>query len=375
MNPIVIPALSAFLALSVVAPAEELTIFIGTQNGGGLKSEGIYKSSIDLATGKLAKPKLVASAKSPSFLEISPDGKHLYAVSRGKDGGEVISFDVEGESGGLTRTAVLPGGKGPCHITVSPDGKSVLAADYSGGAALSYHVDEKGVLADEASDVKFTGSGPNPKRQKAPYCHSATVSPDGRFAYFADLGTDRVMTFSLAADTAVLTPAEPPFAKLKPGAGPRHMTFSPDGKSAYVINELDSTMAVFTQDPETGALKEVQTITTLPADFDGTSKCAEVRVHPSGNFVYGSNRGFDSIVVYKVGAEDGKLTFVEHETEDIKWPRNFNLTPDGKWCLIANAKGDNIRVFAVDSETGELSATPHQIAVGKPMCIRFLASN
>ena len=373
MNPISIPTLSAILTLAVVAPAEELTVYIGTQNGGSLQSEGIYRSSIELATGKLAKPTLVAEAQSPSFLEISPDGKHLYSVSRGRGGGEVASFDIENMTGGLTRTADLPGGEGPCHITVSPDGRSVLTADYSGGAAFSYHVDEKGVLASEASKIEFTGSGPNPKRQKAPYCHSATVSPDGRFAYFADLGTDRVMTFSLAGETSVLTPADPPFAKLQPGAGPRHMTFSPDGKMAYVINELDSTMSVFTQNPETGALTEVQTITTLPADFEGTSKCAEVRVHPSGNFVYGSNRGFDSIAVYKVGGEDGKLSLVEHETEDIKWPRNFNITPDGKWCLIANAKGDNIRVFAVDEDTGELSATPHQIAVGKPMCIRFLA--
>ncbi|MDB4673185.1 lactonase family protein [Verrucomicrobiales bacterium] len=372
MNPI-IPTLSVLVSFATVAAAENLTFFIGTQKGGGIKSEGIYRSSIDLATGELAEPVLAAKVTSPNFLEISPDGKHLYSVARGSGAGEVISFDIAPGDGAITKTAALPNGKGPCHITVSPDGRSVLTADYGGGAALSFHVDEKGALEAVASEKEFTGSGPNPKRQKRPHCHSATVSPDGRFAYFADLGTDRIMTYALAGETSALTPADPPFAKLQPGAGPRHMAFAPDGKTAYVINELDSTMTVFTQDPESGALTEKQTITTLPEDFKESSKCAEVRVHPTGNFVYGSNRGFDSVVVYKVGAEDGKLSFVEHETEDIEWPRNFNLTPDGKWCLIANANGDNIRVFAIDAETGALSATPHKIAVGKPMCIRFLA--
>ncbi len=356
-----------------VASAEKLTFFIGTSAGGALKSEGIYRSSINLATGELVDPVLVAKAESPNFLEISPDGKYLYSVTRGSDGGKVVSFDIAEDGEALKNTASLPSGKGPCHIAVSPDGRGVFVADYSGGAAFSYRVDEKGALATAESEIKFTGSGADPKRQKRPHCHSATVSPDGRFVYFADLGTDRIMIYSLAGEAATLTPADPPFAKLQPAAGPRHMTFAPDGKTAYVINELDSTMTVFTQDPKSGALTEKQTISTLPGDFKGTSKCAEVRVHPTGEFLYGSNRGFDSIVVYKVGAQDGGLSYVEHETEGIEWPRNFNLTPDGKWCLVANANGDNISVFKIDIKTGALSATSHKISVGKPMCIRFLA--
>ncbi|MHC4495268.1 MAG: lactonase family protein, partial [Planctomycetota bacterium] len=212
----------------------------------------------------------------------------------------------------------------------------------------------------------------NPNRQKGPHAHSINVSADDRFAFVADLGIDKVMIYKLDVEKGTIAANNPAFAKLKPGAGPRHFAFAPNGKYAYVINELHCTVTAFAYDQASGALTEIQTIPTLPETFDGSNSCAEVRVHPNGRFLYGSNRGHDSIAVYRINRRKGTLTFVEHETADIKTPRNFNIDPTGKFCLVANQGSDSVVVFKINRRTGSLEPTGNKISVGRPVCVRFL---
>jgi len=232
-----------------------------------------------------------------------------------------------------------------------------------------------GRLAEPTGFVQHEGSSVNPQRQKGPHAHSINVSPDDHFAFVADLGLDKVMIYRLDGDKGTIAANDPAFAKVKPGAGPRHFAFGADGRYAYVINELDGTITTFAYEPASSALTEIQTITTLPDDFAGHNSCAEVRVHPSGRFLYGSNRGHDSIAVYRINRRKGTLTFVEHETTDIKTPRNFNIDPTGEFCLVANQGSDSVVAFRINPKTGTLEPTGHKITVGRPVCIRFLPAD
>jgi 6-phosphogluconolactonase len=211
----------------------------------------------------------------------------------------------------------------------------------------------------------------NPQRQKGPHAHSVNISADDRFVFVADLGTDKVMIYQLNVDKGPLKANDPAFVTLAPGAGPRHFAFAPNGKFAYVINELNGTVTAFTYAADTGTLTEIQTVPTLPTTFDAANKCAEVCLHPSGAFLYGSNRGHDSIAVYRVDPRQGTLRFVEHECQDIKTPRNFNIDPTGSFCLVANQDADTVVVFRIDPEDGSLEPTGHAIALQKPVCVRF----
>ncbi|NLZ05356.1 MAG: lactonase family protein [Phycisphaerae bacterium] len=365
---IVITAVVSLAAFSA-ASAKAISVYIGTYTGGG--SGGIYRTTLDLHTGALAEPVLAAQTRNPSFVELHPSGKYLYAVSEGGGAGAVTAFAID-PTGDLKRLNEQPsGGAGPCHINVDHAGRNVLVANYGSGSASVIPIRPDGSLGSPTGFVQHTGSGPNPGRQKGPHAHSVNVSPDDRFAFVADLGIDRIVIYKLDVDAGTIVANDPPFASLAPGAGPRHFAFTPDGKYAYVINELNSTMTAFAYDSATGALAEVQTVPTLPAGFAGSSYCAEVRVHPSGRFLYGSNRGHDSIVVYRVDPAHGALTFVEHETAGIKTPRNFNIDPTGAFCLVANQDGDSVVVFRIDPQTGALEPTSHKISVGRPVCIRF----
>lgn len=365
---IVITAVVSLAAFSA-ASAKSISVYIGTYTGGG--SGGIYRTTLDLHTGALAEPVLAAQTRNPSFVELHPSGKYLYAVSEGGGAGAVTAFAID-PTGDLKRLNQQPsGGAGPCHINVDHAGRNVLVANYGSGSASVIPIRPDGSLGSPTGFVQHTGSGPNAGRQKGPHAHSVNVSPDDRFAFVADLGIDRIMIYKLDVDAGTIVANDPPFASLAPGAGPRHFAFTPDGKYAYVINELNSTMTAFAYDSATGALAEVQTVPTLPAGFAGSSYCAEVRVHPSGRFLYGSNRGHDSIVVYRVDPAHGALSFVEHETAGIKTPRNFNIDPTGAFCLVANQDGDSVVVFRIDPQTGALEPTSHKISVGRPVCIRF----
>jgi len=367
----IITALS-LVALSAVS-AESLPVYFGTYTRANNSSKGIYRSTLDLETGRLSPPALAAEIKSPSFVEIHPNGKFLYALSEAGGAGTVTAFAIDTASGALNLLNHQPSrGAGPCHVSIDRAGKNVLVANYGSGSAAVIRIKSDGALAQPTGFVQHKGSSINQRRQKGPHAHSINVSPDNRYAYVADLGIDKIMIYALDAEKGTLLPSNPPSANLKPGAGPRHFAFAPNGKQAYVINELHCTITAFDYKPATGSLTEIQTVTTLPKDFDGSNSCAEVRVHPAGKFLYGSNRGHDSIAVYRIDRANGKLTFVEHETADIKTPRNFNIDPTGKFCLVANQGADSVVVFRIDQKTGALEPTGNKIALASPVCIRFL---
>jgi 6-phosphogluconolactonase len=373
-------ALLAGLAVPLAGLAEEkapakFMVYVGTYTGGKGKSEGIYRLELDLATGKLSAPALAAKTINPSFLAIHPTGKFLFAVGEfGPKVQGVNAFAIDQRTGDLTFLGgQSSGGDDPCHVCLDSKGQYAFAANYGGGSAVALPIGEDGKLGKRTGFVQHKGKGANPSRQEKPHAHSINLSRDDRFAFVADLGLDKVLVYQFDRAKGTLTANDPPALVVAPGSGPRHFAFHPTGKFAYVINELASTIDACTYDAEKGELKSVQTISTLPRGFKGRTTTAEVVVHPSGKFVYGSNRGHDSIAVFRVDPRSGKLTLVEHQKENIKEPRNFAVDPTGKYLIAGSQRADLLAVFKVDPETGKLTPTGQTVQVGAPVCVRFLA--
>ncbi len=362
---------ASLLAMQTLGGGMALDAYFGTYTN-KTKSEGIYRSTLDMETGRLSEPELAAKVANPSFIEIHPGGRFLYAVTEGKTG-TVRAFAIDPATKKLTMlNECSSGGSGPCHISIDRGGRVLLAANYSSGSVASIPINADGTLSSPVSVIRHQGSSVNPSRQKEPHAHSINLSPDGRFAFAADLGLDKIMIYKLDSATGRLEANTPAFAAVQPGAGPRHFTFRPDGKFAYVINELDETITAYAYNAQSGALTEIQHISTLPDGFKGVSWCAEVRVHPNGKFLDGSNRGPDSIAMYKIDPEKGTLTLTGFQNAGIKNPRNFNLDPSGRFCVVANQDSDSVCTFLVNPETGALEPAGSQITIGKPVCVRFL---
>lgn len=353
---------------------ESPRVYFGTYTD--TTSKGIYVGTFDLAEGRLPAVELAAEAARPSFLAIHPRRPWLYAVGevadfQGKKTGVVRAFALE-PSGKLRRLNEQPsGGMGPCHVTVEPGGRCVLVANYGGGSVASLPIEEDGRLGPPGSVIQHQGRGPNPRRQEGPHAHSINVDPTGRFALAADLGCDKVFVYRLDAAAGRLVPHDPPAVALAPGAGPRHLAFHPSGRFAYVINELDSTVTALSYDAAAGRLTVLASVSTLPADFSGTNTTADVHVHPTGKFLYGSNRGHDSIAIFAIGV-DGTLRLLGHQSTRGKTPRNFALDPTGRYLLAANQDSDTVAVFRINAQTGLLSPVGEPVAVPRPVCIRFL---
>jgi 6-phosphogluconolactonase len=352
---------------------KKLMVYVGTYTH-DKKSDGIYRMELDLATGKLSAPRLAVKAVNPSFLAIHPTGKFLYAVGesdsfagKGKKGtGAVNAFAIDPKSGDLTLLNQQSSeGGGPCHVVLDRAGKHAFAANYGGGNACALPIGIDGKLGAASGFVQHAAKG-----KKRPLAHSINLDAGNRFAVVADAGIDRVFIYRFAEGK--LTPNDPPYAELPPGAAPRHFAFHPDGKHAYVINESALSITAFNYDETKGSLEAIQTISTVPEGWKKGST-AEVVVHPSGKFVYGSNRGHDSIAVFQVDAATGKLTHVENQGKGIKTPRNFAVDPTGKFCLVANQDGDSVLVFRINPGTGRLVPTDVKVEVGRPVCLRFLA--
>lgn len=353
----------------------ESLVFFGCNNA--RRSKGIHASRLDLATGKLSTPELVAESATSSFLAIHPNGQFLYSVDDtnfdGQGNGSVRAFAIDRSTGQLTpRNRVASHGATPAHLVVDGRGKNVLVANYNSGSAAVLPVKEDGSLGEASSVVQHSGSGPDPSRQRGPHAHSINVSPDNRFAIVADLGLDNVFVYRFDSDKGLLEPNDPPYVKVAPGAGPRHFAFHRDGRFAYVINEIASTVTAFAYDRSRGVLKELQTITTLPKDFAGRSTTAEVQIHPSGRYLYGSNRGHDSVAVFSIDAREGTLTLVEITPTQGKTPRNFGIDPTGAFLLAAHQDTDNVVVFRVEAKTGRVTPTGQILEVGSPVCVKFL---
>jgi 6-phosphogluconolactonase len=351
-------------------------VYFGTY--GEAKDEGIFVAELDLATGVVSKPRLAAEAVNPSFLAFDPSRKFLYAVAEvstlgGEKTGGVIAFAVDPRTGGLKRLNEQPSqGAGPCHLVVDKTGKNVLVANYDGGTVAVLPIDEQGRLKPASAAIAHHGKSVNVERQEGPHAHSINLDAANQFAFAADLGLDKVLVYRFDARAGTLRPNEPPAAIVAPGSGPRHFAFHPSGRFAYVINELGSTITVFWYDAETGALSTVQTISTVPRDFKGTNYPAEVVVHPSGKFVYGSNRGHDSIAIFSVDAATGRLTAQGHEPTQGKNPRNFAVDPTGNYLLAANQDSDTVVVFRLDPATGKLKPMGQTLKIHKPVCIKYV---
>jgi len=352
-------------------------VYLGTYTGGQAGSKGIYVASLDAATGELGAPKLAAESTSPAFVALHPKGGFLYAVNevgnfQGERAGAVSAFKVDPATGALTLlNQQSSGGPGPCHVSVDPSGRCVLVANYGGGSVAALPIQADGSLGKAVSFVQHAGSSVNKQRQEAPHAHSITPDARGRFAYAADLGLDQVLVYRLDAAAAKLAPADPPFARTAPGSGPRHFDLHPRGRFAFVCGEMTSTVTAFRVDGRTGALTEVNTLSTIPAPTPGNST-AELRVHPTGRFVYVSNRGHNSIAIFRVDETTGALTAAGHQPTGGSTPRNFGIDPTGRFLLAANQASNTVVVFRIDAETGALNPTGGKIDVPMPVCVRFL---
>lgn len=351
--------------------AAESLVYFGTYTSG--KSQGIYVSRFDSATGQLGAPELAAETKNPTFLAVSPDASHLYAVSELSKTGAVSAFAFEGRTGKLKLlNQQFSGGGGPCHVAVDATGKCLLVANYGSGSIAALPIRDDGSLGEATTTLQHHGSSVNPKRQAGPHAHFILPAPDNRFTLDCDLGLDKIFINQLDASAARLAASEPPFATVAPGSGPRHLTFSPDGKFVYVINEMGGSVTVFSYAATNAALTEVQTISTLPKDFATNNTCAEIALHPSGKFLYASNRGHDSLAVFAVGQPSGQLTLIEHQPTLGRTPRHFAIDLTGRWLLAENQASDSVVVFAIDAVTGKLKPTGQSITIGSPVCAVFV---
>jgi len=363
------------LTMSTITKADEPLVFVSAFAPGD--KGAIHALQFDPGTGSLKPLHRTTDIQHPFFLAITPDKRFLYAIDTEQFGGKedefVAAYAIKGRTGMLKRlNRQSARGSASCYLDVDATGKAVLVANYSTGSVAALPVNTDGSLGEAASFVQHQGSSVNPSRQKAPYAHSIVVSPDNRFALAADLGIDKILVYRLAPPTAGLTANESQaFASVPPGSGPRHLTFHPNGRRVYVINELTNTVTFFDYASDTGSLTQRQTISTVPADFDGTSYCADLKITPDGQFLYGTNRGHDSIAIYRIG-DDGRLSLVGIEPSRGKGPQNLLITPDGRWLLCANMPGNNVIVFRIDADTGRISAPGDPISITMPSCIRWL---
>ena len=365
---IVLTALAAFSELR--AAPNELIAYIGTYTRN--KSKGIYAYRFDPKTGAVTDIGLVAETSNPSFLAVHPNQKFLYAVNEDRDG-KVSAFAIDPKTGHLKLLNQLSAkGDAPCHLALDHTGKVLVAVNYTSGSTISYQVHDDGTIS-EASFIPHSGSSANKSRQASPHAHSAVFSPDNKIVMVADLGQDKILEYKVDTATGKLTPNDPAFGSTPPGSGPRHTTFSKDGKHFYALNEILKTVTAFSFDPK-GTLTELQTISTVPAD-DTTrnGSTAELRLHPNGKWLYASNRGADSIAMFDVDAKTGKLTAGPRTPSGGKTPRGAAIDPTGAYMWVGSQDSDVLTIFKIDQKTGALTPAGKTIQVGAPVDVLFVA--
>jgi 6-phosphogluconolactonase len=367
---------SVFLTASdLQAEATTDVVYVGTYTDRG--SKGIYAYEFDVVSGDLKLIGLAAETPNPSFMAMDAAGRHLYAVNEiskfsGNADGSVTAFAINPVSHKLEELNAVPsGGTGPAYVSLDRTGRNLLVANYGGGSVATFRVTEDGRVGSKITMVQHKKDSPDRTGQRVPRPHSIVVSDDNRFAIVPDLGLNRVVVYRFDPSTGSLRPGNPPFMDSEPQSGPRHFKFHPSGKFGYVTNEFSSSITVYSYDSGRGTLTPIQTISMKPKDFEGDNTAAEVVVHPSGKYVYASNRGHDSIVVFSVDPKTGKLALVEHVPTGGNKPRHFNVDATGKWLVVANQQSDNINVFRIDVESGRLKHTRKSVSLSSPVFVMF----
>jgi 6-phosphogluconolactonase len=338
------------------------------------KSKGIYAWRFQPATGQLTSIGLVAETSAPSFLAVHPNQHFLYAVNE-VNSGTVSAFAIEPDTGKLKPLNQVPSkGSGPCHLTTDRSGKWLFVANYNNGSVASFPIHDDGSLGEASAFVQHSGLSANPQRQKGPHAHSTVVAPDNRYVFVADLGMDQVLGYRVDASRGGMATDEPAITKLAPGSGPRHVAFRPDGRFLYVVNEMACTVTAYRYDAARGSTEEMQTVPTLPADFQGNKSGAEIAVHRSGNYLYASNRGHDTIAVFRIDLTSGKLSPIGNVPTRGKTPRAFSIDPTGNWLFAANQDSDNMSMFRIDLKTGGLNPVGEPVEVFTPVSVVFAAT-
>jgi 6-phosphogluconolactonase len=360
-----------FLLMAAVAPAQvpaEVKVLFGTHTAG--PGKGFSISTFDTATGALGKPEFLQEVPAPAYYIVTKDGRFLYTCN---STGFVSAFTIEPGTEKLTLLNQVPSGGGdPSYISLDRTGRFVFVANYAGGNIAAWALKPDGSLGERTAFIQHTGHSVDPQRQTHAYAHSIIADPSNRFVLAADLGLDKLFVYRFDAKTGALTPNDPPFATVTPGSGARHVVFHPNGKWVYLVTEMGSTIFQFEWDGKRGALKQVQKVSALPADFKGVSACAEMRVHPNGKFLYVSNRGHDSIGAFAIDAKTGRLSLLQHVPSGGKTPRNFDFDPTGRWLLVTNHGSNTAMVFGIDRQSGRLSPVGAPVDVVYPFCPRFV---
>jgi 6-phosphogluconolactonase len=369
--------MSAPLLVYVGTYTEPIRFGTGTVLQG--KGKGIHLLSLDPESGALTLLGVAAVAANPSYLAFDTSQHFLYAVNelktyQGQPTGTISAFAVDATTGSLTLLNQLPThGIDPCHVTVDPQRRHAFVANFMSGSVCVLPIRDDGSLEAASDFIQHLGQGIDPQRQSGPHAHSVTLDPAGAVAFVPDLGLDKVLIYRFDAAGGMLEPNATPWLKQRPGSGPRHLVLHPNGRFAYLVNELNATVAALLYDPATGALQHMQTVPTLPGDFAGTNICADIQVHPSGRFVYASNRGHDSVAAFAIDPATGHLTPSSHTPSGGRTPRNFCLDPAGRLLLAANQDSDRIVVFRVDAQTGALQPTGYAASVPTPVCVKIRA--
>ncbi len=351
------------LTLTTLAiSAETKPVYIGSM------ADGIYLAEFDSDKGTLTKPALAGKYEKAGFIALHPEKPILYSVGLGT---KVAAFSIAKDHSLTFINEADSGGAGPCHLVVDLTGQTLAVANYVGGTVSTFRLDPNGKIEELASNIKIQGSGPHPKRQNEPHTHGVYFNKANNLLFVPDLGADETLIYKFNNLTSEITPSDPSALKSPPGSGPRHMDFSPDEKHAYIINELTNTVTVAEFDPKAGSLTDIQTIPTLPADYKEPSTTAEIEVHPNGKFVYGSNRGHNSIVVYQRDSKTGKLTFIQHAPCGGQTPRHFAIDPSGKWLLCGHQNSNTLSILSLNPETGLLGEPKSTVEIPNPVCILF----
>lgn len=359
----------------------ESFVYVGTDTRSNV-SKGVYGFRFNTSTGTLTSLGLMAETPSPRFMAVHPNGRFLYTANEreasdaaGNEvmGNKVSSFSIDPQSGRLTLLKRTPSaGNGPAHVVVDPTGKALIVSNYRGGNVAVLPIQADGTLGDATSVDQHSGHGANPARQEGPHAHGSAISPDNRHVLVGEHGIDQVMIYRFDAAKGTLVAAKPPSFTAPPGHAPRHVVFHPNGKTAYVVNELSSTLTVFAFSSADATLRQLQDVRTTPAEFSGDNSLAEVLVDKEGKFVYASNRGHDSVAVFAIDPSKDTVSLVEHVPAGGKTPWSIALDPTGSFLFAGNRASSNLAVFRVDSKTGRLTSTGQVLDVPEPTSIVFV---